>query len=793
MNRDTVIGRLPLMGENQPGIAAEGCINLRRAERSDALELVPAAAAAGEDAAGVFATVGHPCGKLEFSVSATGTVSVHNTATGTTARVGTLSGRLISAHALGIGRVAVSTGAGGEMILIADDGTCRLATRGDLFAPLRFEVYSEMELTAKVAARNLKETYDGRSVALSEADAAQLADDLLQAYRKLAYSAGASGLGMQPVLARYRLEGRGGELLFRSAPVVVMPAGGFQCMEEMSAKLSDDGRRREAFAVQALTWRMRLISAENRVVTASDEVERLVVEATMPIHPVQFGGVQWTALAADGSSGTRLRFFIPGCSVTMAKATKRVAERLRQVYIHGEGAFHDVAEVKRPFDGSGSLAVDFAPYGAGFQSAKEQTAAIDRLIAADVAPRNAILARCRPPHRFYAAACDRVGEHVVWANVTARRFQGYPLEQFALIAAAGTDWRASVTVTMADGEERAAVGSAGSNGAPLKLSPLLSYPSADAVAMTVSIERGDERFKSTFPLTPAPDGLSAYYFDPQCRLIEPSPADDEFSFGIHSGGERTFACAAVSAPVADCFNPTDASEASDGEIVAVRSVERRAGGWDFSQRRVYLFSRAGTQLGRLDSAGFWTSFNPFDSRAVESAGAVASTTDDRFPLVFIAGGDLLGLTSTSLVTLITGIEGHSLRWAADGSGLHIAGDGASEAVMRHPGGGYYLTTGALAGMTPFEYRLTVDVPRRSGTMIPPRLRAVAADLKAAQISGTMSVEGDGQLISKFSFSGAIDRHLALRVVSFGCSEITVRISGMAAGQAELRSLRLLWS
>lgn len=649
-----------------------------------------------------------------------------------------------------------------------------------------------MELTAKVAARDLKGSYDGRSGSLSDADADLLSDDLLRAYQKLAYAAGASGLGMQPILARYRLEGRGGELLFRSAPVVVMPESGFQCMEEMSTKLSDDGRRRESFSLQARTWRMRLVSAENRVAVGSDEVERLVVEATMPIHPVQFGGVQSTALGIDGASGTRLRFFVPGCSVTMAKASKRAAERLRQVYIHCEDAFRDVAEVKRPFDGSGSVAVDFAPYGSGLLSAKEQTAAIDRLVAADVAPRNAILARCRPPHRFHAAACDRVGEHIVWANVTARRFHGYPVEQFALAVAGEADWRASVTVTMADGEERVAVGSAGSLGAPLKLSPLLTYPSADAVAMTVSIERGDNVFKSTFPLTPAPDGLSAYYFDPQCRLIEPEPADEEFCFESYPAVERRFACAVVSAPVSDCFNPIDASEAADGEIVAVKSVEKRARGWDYSQRRVYLFSRGGTQLGRLDSAGFWRSFNPFDSRGVESAEAVVATTDDRFPILFIAGGDLLGLTSTSLTTLVKTINGRKLRWNSD-SGLHIVGDGGSEAVMQQPGGGYYLTTGALAGMTPFEYRLTVDVPRRSGTLIPPRLRAVVANLKAGQISGEMSVEGDGRLISKFRFSGEIDRHLAMRVVSFGCSKVTVRISGMASGAAELTSLRLVWS
>ncbi len=793
--RDTVVDRLPLLGESVQGIKATSCINLRHKRGSEVLELASAGesqnASAGDEGR-IFAVVNHPLGRLEFCISEMLTVSVRNASTGMTARVGTLSGQLLSARALGIDRVALSTAAGGEIISISEDGACRIATRGDLFAPLRFEVYSEMQISERVAARDLRDTYDGRSVAFSNADSDSLADDLLRAYEKLAYAAGASGMCMQPILARYRLEGRHGEMLFRSAPVVVMPESGFQCMDEMSTKLSDTGRCRESFSVSAHAWRLRLISAESHEAVGNGEVERLVVEATVPIHPVSFGGVQSTALNLDGASGTRLRFFVPGCAVTMAKATKRVAERLRQVYIHCEDAFRDVAEVKRPFDGMGPVSVDFSPYGAGMQTAKEQTASIDRLIAVKVEGRNAILACCRPPHRFYAAACDRVGENMVWGNVTARRYQGYPLEMFALSTAVEGDWKGSVTVTMADGEERAVVGSIGRRGAPTMLSPLLVYPSADAVEMTIGMERGNERFRSTFPLTPAPDGLSAYYLDPQCKLVELEPSEEEFAFENYVVGQRTFECAAISAPLSDCFNPVSAAEAADGKIVAVRSVERRAGGWNYSQRRVYLFSLGGTQLGRLDSKGEWASFNPFDSRVVERADAVVATTDDRYPIVFIAGGDLLGLTPSSLTTLASSISGKTLEWDANRNELHIYGEGNSEAVMQQLGQGYYLRAGALAGMTPFEYKLTVEVPRRSGKLVPPRLKVVVADMRAEKISGEMSVEGDGQLISKFKFNGTIERHLPLRLVSFLFRRLTVKISGMASGSAELRSIRLLW-
>lgn len=793
--RDTVVDRLPLLGESIQGVKSTSCINIRRRRGSDALELASARErklTSGTEKGRLFAVVNHPLGRLEFYVSETLAVSVWNASTEMTARVGTLSGQLLSAKALGIDRVALSTEAGGEIISISDVGVCRIATRGDLFAPLRFETYSEMQMSEKVAARDFKNIYDGRSGSLSDADADALADDLLRAYEKLAYAAGASGLCMQPILARYRLEGRHGEMLFRSAPVVVMPESGFQCMDEMSAKLSDDGRCRESFSVSAHTWRLRLISVENRVAVGSGEVERLVVEATVPIHPVNFGGVQSAALGIDGTAGARLRFFIPGCSVAMAKATKRAAERLRQVYIHCDDAFRDVAEVKRPFDGSGSVSVEFSPYGTGMQTAKAQTASIDRLIAVMVEERNAILARCRPPHRFYAAACDRVGGNMVWGNVTARRYQGYPLEMFALSTAGEGDWKGSVTVTMADGKERAVTGSTGRLGAPTNLSPLLVYPSADAVEMTIGMERGGERLRSTFPLTPAPDGLSAYYLDPQCRHIELETTEEEFAFGDNAVVERTFKCAAISAPLSDCFNPVCAAEAADGEIVAVKSAEHRAGGWDYSQRRVYLFSRGGTQLGRLDGKGVWASFNPFDSRPVECADAVVATTDDRYPIVFIAGGDLLGLTPSSLTTLASSISGEMLGWDSGRNELHVYGKDGSEAVMQQLGGGYYLSVGELAAMTPFEYRLTTDAPRCGGSFVPPRLKAVVADLSAEKVSGEMSVEGDGRLISKFRFGGAIERHLPMRVLSSGCRKLTVKISGMAAGNVEIRSIRLLW-
>lgn len=792
------IKRFPLLGEKVGQCSANLCSNLRRVEPEGSLCLARPLGRCPDQS--VIAEVNHhAAGLIKLRISANGTRVVAMMSTSENEKfVGTLSGRFLSALEINDSLIAISTSYGIEMVTIDETGLCKMGAQGHRLPMLRFESYSDMQLAVSVEEKALKSQCDVRSTSLAEVDAEVLTADLLKAYSRLSFSAGVSGYSLQPFLARYRYEDADGRLLFVSAPIVVGPQNGFQCMEQMSTAIADGGSQRGAFALRGNVFRTRLATVPNYNSGAWPEVRRLVVEATAPIHPVNFAGEAANMISREGVSGVRLHFFLPGASVTMSRADLLTAERMKSVLNHADSLFREVAVVNDPFRLSSKISVEVTP-ASYTKSAERQIAEIDSAIEKSVVrlPRIRVLASI--PHRFSAATADVAGETVVWGNISVHRFNGYPIEHFA-VAVTDDDsipWSASVVAVTADGERRLAAISSGIGNAPRLLSPMISYPAPDIASMKIRLKVGEDNYGAEFQLTPSADGRYSYYVSPSSAPIVLSRIDEDIAIPTPEDIPESFASSLITAPTRSPMSVSDSARVSNGSIILVKTADRRGGAWEFSLRRIFIFSSECTLMANLSRSGEFASIHPFDSRVVDSAKSVVATTIDRYPLVAMASGDLIGLTRGTLTTFtelpyyVTERcdECAPMFWDSENLELHLADPCDNDLMIVVPFGYKASQKVVEYGPVDVKYSMTLELPRKKCSMIPYRPTAVSIAIEAADADIIVEVTCGSVALSRVRIRGKIFGPLAMRVPGIPTTELTISIIG-AASTIRLRSAKI---
>lgn len=727
--------------------------------------------------------------------------------------IGGVTGTVRCAVAVSAVRVIVMTDT--DSYVLEPDADGQWGVRREVMYPaLRFEAADVMRLSADAEERELTGTYDTHSATLCDADADRLSKDLLRCYAELADKATRGGMELQPVLARYRLEGNGGEVLYRSPAVAVGAPSGAQGVDELRCLLSDDRRQRGRLRVSADVYKLRL-----RQVSESDiepgRVKRLVVETSLPVHPYDSTVTAANALERSGTNGVALRCFVPGASVTMAPARWHVAQRLRGLAMKGDAAFREAAVVHNPFDSGATLDIEVTVARRSVQGVERENAAVAEVLARKVEAVDARVARCRVPNRFTAGSGCVAGDNAVWGGVTAKGFRGYRAEELASAVTPEGEthqWRCVVVTEMASGVRRVAT-SWGTKGAPLRFSPALCSPRPDAVKMTILLERDGAVYKGEFPLSPDESRTASYYFSPDCRDIELAATDEAFAYV--TDGEENEAMPSTLV-VAGRGNPADgvaAAEAGRGNVVDVLAVDRRGSAWEFGHRRVYAMTDDGIFLLSIGAGISSLRCDRLDRRCVTGRDAVAETDDDKYPAVCIASGDLIGLSRGNITTLETGIAdiaaGWNRRdrelWLADASGRIRIKDslgggwreaGGLSATGFHDSGrgllidsdlGIRDTAAGASEMVEFAYRLRYDMPALEWYRAGMKVYRAGSELRSRNINGAMRVVSrtiaeDARSESAIEFRGAVNSPLLIGVCAMRDAVVEVEISGeMAAG------------
>lgn len=735
--------------------------------------------------------------------------------------MGGVSGRVKCIVMTGTDRGVVMTDAD-RYAMVKDSGGLWRVRERSLFPALQFVAADVMRLSADAEERELAGIYDTRSTVLTDADTDRLGKDLLRCYRELYNKTTRAGLELQPVLARYRLEGADGEVLYRSPVVQVGASGGVQCADELHCELSDDGRRRGKIRVAADVYRLRLrqVTAANEM---SREVKSLVVETSLPVHPVDAGVTAANVLGRSGTNGVVLRCFLPGASVTMVSARRHAAHRLERLAMKGDVAFREALVVQNPFEGDASLDVEVRVARAGVPGIDGEIAAVGDVLAKRVDKVPDAVAKCMVPNRFTAGSGCVSGENAVWGEIYAKAFAGYRIEE---MTAAFTEegerhpWRCVVVTELVSGESCVAT-SWGTECAPLRLSPVLCYPRADGVSMTVVLERDGIVYRGSFDLSVNESRTASCHFNPGGGEIELEATEEAFAYvddtRCSEGLGSTLLVARAESPI----DPVAAQRAGSGRITAMLAVDRRGSAWEFGSHRVYAMTDCGIYLLGI-GAGPALRCNRLDRRGVVSASSVTETDDDRWPVVCVASGDLLGLSRGNVTTLEEGVREIAAGWDSVRKELWLAGGDGRARVKVRPDGGWYEAGGlavsgfhdAIGGlliesdlgirdtsageseMTEFGYSLRCRMPALGWYRRGMRLLHVGAELHSRNVNGVMRVasrtvaESDAGTESAVEFRGEVNTPLSIGL--WGCrgAVTDVGLSGEMASGSTLREIVL---
>lgn len=326
-------------------------------------------------------------------------------------------------------------------------------------------------LLARTPKRVLSQVYD--SATPTPADAAHLGDDITLAYRQLTDTATALGVAFQPFIAGYRLLDKHGRTLFVSPPLLISPKG-FQCTESVLVA-SVDRQTVPSYSLTAQSYRLQLALPE-----AESEATTLEVLAMPQLHPFDAKAVPDISLNVTG--GSFLRVAIPGRGLAAGGAMS-----VRRDVAQYPASARVIATVHHPFASARTVKVAIPPLGD--------------------APKSAAVDTCNqflPPHRFGAGCAASSSSATLFAGLKLTRYRGYAPAVFSANSIS-TPYRATSTVTFADGRRCTRVDQC-SSGLPTLLSPLISYPSPDAVEHELCITAAGKNYMAKTTLAPDPSG-----------------------------------------------------------------------------------------------------------------------------------------------------------------------------------------------------------------------------------------------------------------------------------------------
>lgn len=548
-------------------------------------------------------------------------------------------------------RLIVMT-ARGPVSWIIDENGGWLRVDVSAWSPLSLMAVDGADCSATVPARRLSTDYSDRTRPLSDADRRSLTLDLRRAYLDIARQAASVGAMCAPMLLRYRLVGCDGESLYVSPPQFLASSDSSRLTAPVSVH-SSDRRRLAAYSVSVRSWQLKVATAAPIPRDMAELVSRIEILASPQFHPFDSSAQASVTLVSENSSDEMLRITMPGAhkSVSSGNALAAVS-RLKAAVGAMESLERVVAVIQGPLISGETLDIQPAVMGL-MRSVTEECRALDKAIArSDAKPVSPAKECLSAPHSFSARCGVSDAGYTLWGNLEALRFDGFPVESFAAERAGQGAWHAAVAVSFASGREQVVALSSGASGAPLRFNPLLSYPAADAVAMTLTVSAGGVVRSSTVPLVPDSSGKRAVYIRPS---FTPFALDSEIPSFVVPAVRRL--PRPMPSYLAVCKSgihtlPFAVATIGDACVNDLFVASRARSSWDFSRPRFSVFSSSGVYTLTIPPVRLPSlSLSRIDSRAVE-AGA-ACIVEGR--LWAVAGDALVEVGVSALKDLVKSV------------------------------------------------------------------------------------------------------------------------------------------
>ena len=521
----------------------------------------------------------------------------------------------------------------------------------------------------------LRSSYTTTSQQLGDTDRAAIDKAMREAYIALSDSALSRGRYIQPVVARYRLRGEGGRVLYTSAPVIVAPRTGLQGVTA-TLTLTGEGFRQCGETRLSAT---EFVPAIEYTRTPDAEWKALVRSVELLVSP------QLHPLSAKLPGHTRKS----GASATQLTMTATLAgvDPLRGYAAEGTRPAAYVAAI---LDNADSALLSGRPADDTLGELSRLSAIMDMSSASPTA-ESTLAVSVGAPHRFTASAVARSGDLIAWGGLRVMPFDGYSLPEMSIEApAAQTSLPTAVRVTMHDGSSVVRTAVMSGFGEP-SLSPLLVYPSADAVEMTL-IAGGKAL---TVPLVSTPCGRMSYRLSPDLRPT--SLTEDRGGYVVPSASPRCreYPSAVAVCGVASPLEPVTVSYGDGMKLCALLPAMRHSNSFAVPSARFYLFGSGGISSMTLTDNRRRINLNLLDSRGVSSPMAVTPMVGG---VAAIAGGALVTVTGSRPVTLLDNCRATMLGWSDRYGELWCIGagdDSDDEALVTSPDGSVLYTRGGI--------------------------------------------------------------------------------------------------
>lgn len=544
--------------------------------------------------------------------------------------------------------------------------------------PLMFERIDGTLFTTSTPAFRSDNSYSASSTRPEGTDATRLGKMAEEAYLRIAGQALSGRQFIQPVMARYRLIGTDGGILFTSAPVLISPAAGLQ-LTEFNLPMTGSGLNEFGpCEVSATGFSLALRPTRPPGKEWAELVRSIEILISPQLHPLS-PGEACTGRVIRSAGGTPLiRILLPGVSDRRRPGEQggTAADRIGALLSRDTVSFKAVASAGPLSDPA--TRVEVCPGDPAMTSATDEIKALRRIMDSRV-PEPDVCARAlyhlSPPHTFAAASSSRNGNSLLWGDITALPFRGYPLGAFATAAGllTGGATPTAVKVEMADGSSVVSEGVMHSL-RPSALSPLLVYPSGEARSITLITPQST----LTFPLTPAPGGKWSYYLDPGLVPI-PLTAGSEGGFAVPAASPAPkrwpglVALASAAAPHA----VTDVAFPDTGTVTAITPVRASGSQLDMSRCKYHIFGPGG--VARIScSPTAIKSTGTLTSEGITSPHAVALTPHGA---VAMAGRKPVLISGNRVKLLREGITGDMAGWNATTGEVWIFTSGHPDATV----------------------------------------------------------------------------------------------------------------
>lgn len=704
-----------------------------------------------------------------------------------------------------------ATACGDKVIIMVEEGAyyvdiCngKWTARGlrPEFPAITIRADSYREFIATTESRTLTGSYPHWSGKLSDKDVASLTDDALNAYSRAADEARATGCFIQPVLARYRLRDSRGEILYES-PVVMVSANGFQGCEVIEPEVTDRSVI-AGYAIALKGFRLHLSCEQECNPLWAHHVASMELLISPQMHPVDFS-TQIDYRCQDGTTTDSLRISLPGTSAGNVAATEARADLVTATARRLESCARTII-ISYPFPGGIASTKPIHPSSS--LSPSQEANALKAILEKKAA---STCFGIRHPI-FSSKAVHAVGDTIVWGDISIMRHPGHPIHAFAA-ETSESSWRGCIAVTMSDGSERVVWHGNGSNFAPTKLSPLLSYPSGDARSMTISLLLADGLTrKASFELTPSTSGDTAYYLDPSLAPIELPIVDTDYYVPASVSTVRRYAGMVLASAVETPLSPFASLDASQGAITAITSAVRSSSSWDFGRAHLYLFSTAGIYALAVTRSRSLASCQMLDCRPVVGADAVTVMPTG---VAAIAGRDVVRISASRVETLLRNTDYRAIGYNSafdellclhTDSTLHVRNLSSGYLYTRdiapttfyNDGELHAVCSDRLLDMSSESPAESVDIEWQHRFMLDNGIKhisGIAWRLFATDTSLTMSLKGDRggntplPLLS-LTAKGMVNAPIASRVIAPPRRYLTLRLAGTVSYDFYFESIHL---